>query len=157
QLYRNYGGNDFYTGDARNTYVNLVNSDIENVLNNVDGIYQRELNLTLSLTFQNVWTTSNDPYTSTDKIVLLSQFENEWNAHWTYVIRDVAHLFTGKMLDDHKGAAGMDSMCLYPQESYCVAQISDSTSPPIILYSVADILVAHEIAHTLGALHDDEI
>src|SRR5262249_34566926 len=43
-----------------------ANADILAVLNGVDGIYQAQLNVTLSVTFQHAWEVTPEPYSSTD-------------------------------------------------------------------------------------------
>ena len=41
-----------------------ANREIEGILNLVDGVYRNELLLRLRISFQNAWTTVNDPYTA---------------------------------------------------------------------------------------------
>ncbi|MFV0392350.1 MAG: M12 family metallo-peptidase [Paludibacteraceae bacterium] len=78
---------------------NLANtySYIFSVLNLIEGVYEATFNLKFVVTFQNVWTTSNDPYTSTTSAsALLNEFRKEWNVNRTGITRDIAHLFTGR-------------------------------------------------------------
>ena len=72
------------------------NTVIQGIINQVDGIYLGQVNLSFAITFQNVFATATDPYTSTDSGTLLNQFRTEWTNNRTTVPRDVAHLFTGR-------------------------------------------------------------
>ncbi|HKH48851.1 MAG TPA: zinc-dependent metalloprotease family protein, partial [Thermoanaerobaculia bacterium] len=80
-------------------------SQIEGILNSVDGIYKADLALTLRIVYQSVWTTNQAPYpyTSTIHSTLLDQFKNYWNNNRANVARDQAHLFTGKQIVDEYG------------------------------------------------------
>ncbi|MBZ5535027.1 MAG: hypothetical protein LAO31_03650 [Acidobacteriia bacterium] len=123
------------------------NSVIEGVLNEVDGIYQSQLNLTLTVGFQNVFTSSAQPYTSTAPSTLLDQLRAEWGAHRNSVQRDVAHLYSGKNLDGNVvGIAWVGSVC---SSSYGYGLSSGS--------SFMGKLSAHEIGHNFNASHDDQV
>ncbi|MDD5543462.1 MAG: M12 family metallo-peptidase [Acidobacteriia bacterium] len=122
------------------------NSYIAGIMNQVNGIYASDLNLNVAITFQNVYTTPLNPYTSTDANTLLDQFVAHWSSN-TLVVRDVAHLFTGKTLNSNiVGIAYVGSAC-DPSFEYGVT--SDTT--PFTLK-----VAAHEIGHNLGAEHDDQ-
>ncbi len=126
-------------------YGNNANAQIEGVINAVDGIYQNQLGLTLEITFQNVFTTSSQPYTSTDPSTLLDQFRNYWNANQQNVNRDLAHLFTGKDMNGGViGIAYVGVVCSSPSFSYGVSQD----------FSLMTKLVAHEMGHNFNAVHD---
>jgi hypothetical protein len=88
EFYQNRGGN-----------VTATYSYVFSALNLIEGVYESTFDLRFIVTFQNVWTTSNDPYSSTDASTLLNQLRTEWNANRTSVSRNIAHLFTGKTLD----------------------------------------------------------
>lgn len=127
-------------------YGSNANAQIQGIINQVDGIYQAELSLRLEISFQNVYTTSTDPYSSFDPSTLLSQFRNHWNANWTTVVRDLAHLFTGRDMNGSViGIAYVGVVCNDPPYSYGVSQD----------FSLMTKLVAHEIGHNFDALHDD--
>ena len=79
-----------------------ANTEIESILNMVDGVYQSELLLDLSITFQHTWTTNQDPYTTTDPSDLLSEFDAYWSTNYAAnKSYDVAHLWTGRALDSN--------------------------------------------------------
>ncbi len=70
-----------------------ANNEILGILNMVDGIYERDIDLTVAVTFQHAWTTP-DPWPSTDQSALLSAFGPYWNANYpaSQFPRDTAHL-----------------------------------------------------------------
>lgn len=138
--------------DADYEYYSLyganVNSQIQGVVNQIDGIYKPELGLTVRIVYQSVWSTISDPYTFSDSAALLNQFRNYWNANRGDVGRDTAHLFTGRDMDgDIIGRAYMGVLCNNAGSSYGVSQD----------FFLMAKLVAHEVGHNLGANHDDEV
>jgi hypothetical protein len=124
-----------------------TNSQIEGILNQVDGIYRGELALTLRIVFESVWTTASQPYTSTDSLTLLNQFLTYWNANRTGVARDLAHLFTGKNMGGVVGRAYLAVTCSNPSNSYGLSRD----------YSLITKITAHEIGHNFSANHDDQV
>jgi hypothetical protein len=126
-------------------------SFIIGTINQVDGIYLRELNLRNLLTFLHIRTTNvNNPYTSSDPETLLDQFRNHWENNRNNIPRDVAHLFTGKTLGFFPeivwGKAKPNSVC-FRSLAYSLTRHHNTR-----LF----ILVAHEIGHNLNACHDDQ-
>ncbi len=125
-----------------------TNSQIANVLNQVNGIYQDQVNLTLRLAFQHVWTTVNDPYTQTDPNGLLNQFRTHWSGNFGHVNRDLTHLFTGKDLNGTTiGIAFVGVVCNDPSWSYGLSEN----------FFLMVKLAAHEIGHNFNGRHDDEL
>jgi hypothetical protein len=131
---------EFYQN--RGNDVTATYSYVFSTLNLIEGVYESTFDLRIIVTFQNVWTTSNDPYSSTDANTLLNQLRTEWNANRTGVSRNIAHLFTGKTLDG--GTWGIAWM----------GQISSSYSYSLSM-DRADMFetTAHEIGHNLDANH----
>jgi hypothetical protein len=125
------------------------NDVILGILNQVDGIYFAELNMGFTVTFQNVWATADDPYTTTDAETLLDEFTNVWRETRAEVGRDVAHLFTGKDLDGSTvGIAWVDVVCNNPSFAYGLSQDRR--------FFIMKI-VAHELGHNFSARHDDQL
>ena len=122
-----------------------VNTGILSILNMVDGIYQRDLNLTVTVTFQHVWT-SADPFSTSSMSGLLDSFVNYWNTNYrnTQYPRDTAHLFTGKF--SNQGLAYLSVICRNPSLAYGITASSAG---------VNHLIAAHEIGHNLGADHVD--
>jgi hypothetical protein len=122
-----------------------ANSEILSILNLVDGIYKRDLNLTVTVTFQHVWT-GPDPFPSSSSSALLDSFLNYWNSNYprSQYPRDTAQLFTGKM--SNQGIAYQSVVCRSPSYAYGLTARSGS---------VNHLIAAHEIGHNLGAEHVD--
>ena len=120
---------------------------VEAVINEVDGIYQAELGLTIDIVHINVWNVSSDPYTTSDSSLLLSEFRNHWNANFGGVSRDLAHLFTGRDLDGSTIGIAYTTVTCHSTFGFGLSQELGSSA-------LMPILVAHEIGHNLGSGHD---
>lgn len=141
---------DFEYVNALGGSANAIN-DILSIINQVEGVYETELGLTFQIVFQNTWETAADPYTSTgDSIQLLNEFINHWNANFTSVGRDVAHMWTGKNMGGVLGRAHQSVTCAVPSLSYGLSRLDDRLP---LKYNTP----AHEIAHNLGATHADGV
>lgn len=128
-----------------------ADSEILSIMNQVEGVYESELGLTFQIVFQNTWDTAADPYSTTgDSIQILTEFQNYWNANFTNVSRDLAHLWTGKNMGGVLGRAFQSVACSSPSLSYGVSRIDDRIP---LKYNTP----AHEIAHNLGASHADGV
>lgn len=121
-----------------------ANTEILGIMNLVDGIYRRDLNLTVTITFQHAWTAA-DPYTSGSTQELLDKFLGYWNANYppSQYPRDTAHLFTGKF--SNQGIAYQGVVCRGTTYAYGL------TARGVVTY----LITAHEIGHNLGAEHID--
>ncbi len=121
-------------------------TEIESILNEVSGIFEAELALSIEIVHINVWQDPADPYDSTDSGVMLDEFRTYWGANMTSIGRDAAHLFTGKELDDLTvGLAFLDAVC----QSFAYGLTQDLNPP-----SLVPVVVAHELGHNLGSDHD---
>jgi hypothetical protein len=128
-----------------------ANDEILSIMNQVEGVYQAQLGITFSITVsaQHTWNTASDPYTTTDGSALLSEFTNYWNANFSSIGRDLAHMWTGKNVDGSTvGVAWVGVVCRSPSSAYGFSQILSSTPGKFIL-------TAHEIGHNFGASHSD--
>ena len=127
-----------------------ANREIEGILNLVDGVYQDELLLRLRIGFQNTWDTPNDPYTATNVLDLLDEFESYWNANYAAERDyDLAHLWTGTDHDVHRGVAYQSVVCAVRSKSYGLSKHNHVGRGLLAKY----ITAAHEIGHNLGATH----
>ena len=130
-----------------------ANTKILSILNMVEGVYESELNLTLSVVFQHTWSTA-DPFNGTNPTTLLNSFKDHWNANYpaTQYPRDTAHLFTYKPNVRAQGFAFLGVVCNNPSFAYGLSGRVD----PGWGWEEANFLVTtHEIAHNLGANHSD--
>ena len=132
EWYQTYGGNSW--------------SQIYYVMNVVDGIYQNQFNLRVTIPYINVYTTNTDPYNATDSQGLLTEFRNHWQNNLGGISRTLAHLFTGKMIDGGNGfgIAWLGVVCSNSSLSY---GLTASQAPQVKT-------TPHEIGHNLSATHD---
>ncbi len=138
--------------DADFEYFNIfgtnTNAQILAILNSVDAIYRDQLGIAISVSFQNFWSNSSDPYTGSNAENILNQFAIFWDSNRSLVPAfDVFTLFSGKNFDGSvAGVAFVNSAC--SQASYSLVQnFSDQ--------SLVVPVTAHEIGHTLGSEHDN--
>lgn len=140
---------DFEYVTARGTS-EAANAQIISIMNMVEGIFQYHLGLSFAITFQHSWATASDPYHSTVASSVLTEFQNHWNSNYASINRDVAHMWTGKELDDSTvGIAFLSVVCKSRIVSYGVSQ-------DFFDYDIGIGITAHEIGHNLGATHPDE-
>ena len=124
---------------------------ITGILNDVEGIYDVEIDTDISITYQQCWSSiPGDPYTSLNAETSLFQFRDWWNANRGGTTRDTAHKFSGKNFSGSTiGIAWVGVICNVPSLSYGISQdISGSAS--------RRRLTAHEIGHNLDATHDNQ-
>ncbi len=125
-------------------------ADIENVLDRIDVIYQRDVEVGYEITTIIVRTQEPDPYTTTDPGALLNQFRSEWNARQTGIQRDIAHLMTGKNINGGViGIAWLSVICSQTQ-GYGLSESRFTTS---MTSRVG--LTSHELGHNWSAQHCD--
>ncbi|HVN82577.1 MAG TPA: M12 family metallo-peptidase [Terriglobia bacterium] len=125
------------------------NNEILNILNQVEGVYQTELSISLQVVFQHTWETSSEPYSSTAPSTLLQEFTDYWNSKFSDTDYDLAHLWTGKDMDGSTvGIAWRAAVCT-KEYSYGISQ--KMTGNPAKF-----ILTAHEMGHNFGASHPDQ-
>lgn len=127
-----------------------ANDTILSLLNLVDTLYQRQLGLSIIVTFQHAWDTI-DPYAVEPTYqYFLYHFTDYWEynfprSNFTYN-RDMAHLFSGKHFSNVFGAALLiGAVCNSPESSYAFTAATDQPE----MWKVT----AHEIGHLLSADH----
>lgn len=126
-----------------------ANTEILNILNMTEGVYQSELNLSLTVVYQHTWSTP-DPFDGTSMSTLLDSFLGYWNANipTSSVNRDAAHLFTGKSSALSAGLAYVGTMCRFPAYAYGISGFVGWAPGKYMIPT-------HEIGHNLGADHVD--
>jgi hypothetical protein len=133
-------------GNEQNTML-----DIELIVNGMETIYESQLNLVFELTTIVVRTgsTGSDPYTSSTCNTLLNQFTSTWlSAPEVSIRRDVAQLYTGRVLSDCLGIAWVGTVCNI-QSAYGVVESRASG----LNLTLRKALSAHELGHNFDALH----
>ncbi|NOG54214.1 MAG: hypothetical protein HND57_07780 [Planctomycetes bacterium] len=137
---------EFY-GKNGNSVPNTV-ADIEAVLNDVDAIYDADVDVVYEITEIIVRSSSNDPYTTSDPEGLLTQFRNEWNNNQRGVQRDIAHMMTGRNLSGSVIGIAYLSVICSGSTGYGLSESRFSSS----MYQRAG-LTAHELGHNWSAGH----
>lgn len=131
-----------------------VNSaaDMQNILNQIDGIYQAELEVTLHVAGTVVFTSAADPFSNTtDPVALLQEFSS-YRSSTSGVAHTagLAHLFTNREINSNViGIAWLGVLC---SNYYGTGLSQDFTSENKSLV----LLTAHEIGHNFNAPHDNQ-
>jgi hypothetical protein len=143
---------DFEFYSLNGSSVNGTVADIENVLAQVNAVYERDVELTHVITTILVRSGPGDPYTTTDAGDLIDEFINHWVAAQSSVVRDVAHLMTGKNLDGGTvGIASVGGICSRSR-GYGLSRSRFSSN-----MSRRCALTAHELGHNWNARHCDDV
>ena len=113
-------------------------------------IYERDLEFTLRISYLNLWTTSNDPYTQPTTGPELTEYQNYWNANRTGVARSIAHLISGRALGG--GIAYIGGVCSNTS-GYGLSAIDANYSYPTNTTTWDIEVVTHELGHSFGSYH----
>lgn len=127
-------------------------ADMQNIINQVDGIYRAEIGVTLRITTTVVFTAPSDPFSgTTDSSTLLGEFSNYKDGAASPVRNaGLAHLFTGRNLAGSTiGIAWIGTTC-HPKYGTGVSEDFTSTNKLLV------ILTAHEMGHNFNAPHDNQ-
>ncbi|HEY3244157.1 MAG TPA: M12 family metallo-peptidase [Phycisphaerae bacterium] len=139
---------DFEFYQQNGSSIPNTTADIENVFNSVDAQYDRDVDIRHVITTIIVQTNVSDPYTSFEASTLLSQFQNYWNANHANVVRDTAHLMTGRTLNGTVlGVSYLGTIC-FLGSSYGLSASHFTTT-----FSRRVDLTTHEIGHAWNAPH----
>jgi hypothetical protein len=123
--------------------------DIETIMNAVSYIYEKDVDITYSITRIIVRSNISDPYTGS--VASLGEFQGHWNSNHSDIQRDTAHLFTGKSLSGAIGVAYVGVICDIGS-AYGVSQARYTTDLPNRI-----AVVAHEIGHNFSGYHCDGV
>ncbi len=136
RYYQRYGSN-----------TTTVQNQVTTVINSLNVIYRRDVEIDHSITSIVVRTTAIYAWNG-DLCNLLGQFANYWAANHGAIRRDVAHLFTGE--GSFSGVIG----CAY-LSVICTGSAYGSSKAYSSSLSTNTGLVAHEMGHNWGAGHCD--
>jgi Metallo-peptidase family M12/Reprolysin family propeptide len=151
---------DFEFFQKNGSNVNNTVNDIEAVMNGVEFIYDRDVNIGYEFTTFIVRTVSADPYTTTDMGDLLCEFRTTWNLVPENAIqRDVAQLYTGKTIAGSTiGLAWLGVLCNQSGNDcggFGNLAYSSVESRYTTVMAFRQSLSAHELGHNWGATHCD--
>ena len=119
----------------------------ESVFHQVSAIFERELGVRLELSAVVVRPSAAVSYSNSDPSGLLAEFRNSWNDSRSGLDRSSAFLLTGVELEGTAGGIAYVSTICDERWAYGLAQGFRSTG-------LTAMVVAHELGHTLGAMHD---
>ncbi|MFN8430548.1 MAG: zinc-dependent metalloprotease [Spirosomataceae bacterium] len=125
------------------------------IMQEVDRIYFRDLQIRVNVSWIRNWTNTTYPYTNTtDYSAVSSQFWGHWNSQMGYVSRDCTHMFTGKSLTGPYGTSSNGEANLVNIGS---ATKSYSMSDAGAASTDWESCASHEMAHNLGhGGHDND-
>lgn len=150
---------DFEFFQRNSSQVPTTVNDIELVLNNVNTVYDRDVNIVFEIGTIVVRSTSSDPYTSTTMDGRLTEFGNKWStAPESGIFRDISHLFSGFSYTGSAsgtlGIAYLGGVCsAISQGQYGAVQGRQTTLTTNVNNRIA--LSAHELGHNWDATHCD--
>ncbi len=127
-----------------------VVTDIEYIMNGVEVVYQRDVEICYNITHIIIRTTSDDPYEGDNASQILNQFRNHWFNNQGDIQRDVAHLMVGRALSGGVlGVSYLSSIC----GSYWGYGLSKTKF--VNNYDQRVTLTTHEMGHNWSATHCD--
>ncbi len=136
--------------------LSVAQNRIASAMNIIDSTFSSDLGIDVSHSFQVYWSNRyTDPYTASNSVTRLNQIKSYWDSAFGWVNRDAVHQFTTIDLDNN-GIAGRakgigvicDGNSVDNSEAYSVQEDRSSTF-------LRGQILAHEVAHILGAGHVD--
>jgi hypothetical protein len=124
-----------------------ANAEILSILNMAEGVYEAQIGITFSITFQHTWSTA-DPFAGANDDAYVRNFAAYWETNFprTTFPRDAAHLFTGDADRLSRGFAFIGVVCRTPSLAYGYSGY--------VNWAPAKFLItAHELGHNFGANH----
>ena len=118
-------------------------------MNSVEGIYGDQLGIDINVTEITTFPSNIDPFTTSDSVLLLDEMASFKFNDLNYRPLGLAHLFTGRDLDDDIiGIAFSDALC---DDTFGVG-----VSQTVFNATMDSLIIAHEMGHNFGAPHDGE-
>ena len=128
-------------------------SDIENIIANVNTIYDRDVDIRHEISVVVVRSTSTDPYAGTTIDARLDEFDALWGtAPLSGAFRDIAHMFSGYNFSG--GTIGLAYLGVICQGAGGVGYgVVESRYTTTLTFRVS--LSAHELGHNWNCTHCD--
>ncbi len=142
---------EFFTKNGSS--VTSTVADVENIIANVNTIYDRDVNIVHEITLIVVRSTSADPYAGTTIDARLDEFDALWGtAPLSGVFRDIAHMFSGYNFSG--GTIGLAYLGVVCQSAGGVGYgVVESRYTNTLTFRVS--LSAHELGHNWNCTHCD--
>src|SRR5262249_39823561 len=120
----------------------------------ISSTYERDVNVQISITYLNVWTTSSDPYNGTTVDTRLPEFQNYWQANRTSVVRDVALLASngGSGMGGSGGVSYLNGL-IRPGLAYGASFFEGTSALSLSTVHSDAWKLGHEFGHLLGSNH----
>ena len=150
---------DFEFFQRNSSQVTTTVNDMELILNNVNVVYDRDVNIVFEIGTMVVRSTSTDPYSATTMDGRLTEFRSKWaSAPESGIFRDISHLFSGFAYSGSAagtlGIAYLGGVCSpVSQVQYGAVQGRQSFTTTNVNNRIA--LSAHELGHNWDATHCD--
>jgi hypothetical protein len=150
---------DFEFYQRNNSSVTSTVNDMELILNNVNVVYDRDVDIVFEIGTLVVRSTSDDPYTATTMDGRLTEFRNTWaTAPESGIFRNISHLFSGFAYTGSAagtlGIAYLGGVCSgVTQIQYGAVQGRQSFTTTNTNNRIA--LSSHELGHNWNATHCD--
>src|SRR5205823_3111931 len=107
-------------------------------------------NVSIRISYLNLWTTPADPYTKSTTGDELPEFQNYFESNHADVPRNVAHLLSGRYLGG--GISFLQTLCNRPQ-AYGVSQVDGYYSYPNTSTTWDAYVLSHELGHSFSSHH----
>ncbi|GAB4384328.1 MAG: hypothetical protein Kow0022_06540 [Phycisphaerales bacterium] len=140
---RLFGGNISASADYAQTLLGAAST-----------IYERDVNVTISVGFLRVWSSNTDPYGSGDLGAFLDDVRAEWRANMGSVSRVIVHGLSGRNLGG--GVAWLNALCSTNLGYGVSSSLNGSFPYPLQDHNSANwdiIVVPHEMGHNFGSGH----
>ncbi|MHC4946738.1 MAG: M12 family metallo-peptidase [Planctomycetota bacterium] len=130
--------------------VEAVEDRVNTVINTMNLQYEADVDIRHVLTTIVVRTAEPDPYVGSDAGTLIFEMRSEWLTNQTGVVRDVAQLFTGRvLLNGEMGVAWRGTVC---DTSFGYSVVRSDFGGTL---ACATDISAHELGHNWDADHCD--
>jgi hypothetical protein len=138
---------DFLYYQQNGSNVATTNADIDSILNAMNLIYARDIGVSFVVTTHIVRTTAG-LYNTSNANSMLNMMSQEWTANQTAVVRDIAHLMTGRDIDGTTIGLAFNGAVCSSQFGYGLSQSRYNANMALRVS-----LTCHEVGHNFSADH----
>jgi hypothetical protein len=124
---------------------------VHSLFNQVSLIFERDLNIKITVSYVNIWETS-DNYSNYSADIKLRDFKNYWKENKQDVKRNIVHLISGK-LPEENGVTGAGVVGLGTVGGICTSEGAYSLTLNGNNSVLSVMTIAHELGHNFGSPH----